>query len=253
MSAKDLWSQDIPSLKQNFLDTLNTVNSFLPFQHNLIGSAGLTTLNQKPKQLIPLPIPENRIEHNSKPLRFKIPGTQYGGPLYSSGRFYEPNEIITIADLKKVPPAHEADRLYMIHDVEYQAAATKEKLADRIDGLKEADKMYIKRAQDLLKTGNVSLSERGLLLSSIIAFKSKLKSGIGYENAVVDRIMDPKALDAFYYLFPKNIERNLPSQTLDIKTVGEMPKNYLYLDSQPIIRNNYDLQYINDIFDDPEF
>lgn len=134
---------------------------------------------------------------------FAIPGTNWGGPLYSAGKTFAKNQIITPQDLK-VEATNKADSLYQLHDIEYQESATKPTLDERIDALKDADRKFIDRAQDVLRREGLSLYEKFLLHSSILAFKAKLNTGIGYESGAQYRITNPDAFKAGDIAFFRN-------------------------------------------------
>lgn len=120
---------------------------------------------------------------------FKYYGN-WGGPLYSAGKYYKKNQIITKEDIQKNPPQDKLDELFLKHDLRYQRAATNNTAEDRKRGLRYADELFIKEAEDLLKSQETTLKEKIAGKAAILAFKGKLATDIGY-NA--DQIIDPEA------------------------------------------------------------
>lgn len=150
---------------------------------------------------------------------FAIPKTNWGGPLYSAGKTFAKNQIITPQDLE-VKPTNKADELYKLHDIDTQESSTKPTLDQRIEAIKEADRKFISRAEDVLRRDNLTTYEKFLLHSSILAFKAKLKTDIGYKTQAEYYITDPRAFDAGNIAYFRNqvnrsnrVVRNYKKQT----------------------------------------
>jgi hypothetical protein len=143
---------------------------------------------------------------------------KYGGPSYSAGRFYKPGELITIDDIDKNPPEDALDALYLKHDLRYQEASTYDDPQTRKQKTREADEIFIREAEDLAKTQKLDLKTLSYLKGSVIAFKAKLLSDVGYN---VDQISDQeKALETYNKYF--KISENKKPLASDLK-----PSNFI--------------------------
>ncbi|MBK9285064.1 MAG: hypothetical protein IPM51_12225 [Sphingobacteriaceae bacterium] len=120
---------------------------------------------------------------------FKFYGN-WGGPLYSAGKYYKRDEAITKDDIMKNPPQDKLDELFMKHDLRYQRGATNQSPEDRKQALKRADELFIKEVNELLKSGQASIKEQIAGRSAELAFKAKLASDIGYN---IDYLDNPEA------------------------------------------------------------
>lgn len=125
---------------------------------------------------------------------FSIPFTNWGGALYSAGKTFGKNQIITPDDLD-TKPTNKADELFMLHDIDYQESSTRPTQQQRKEQLMEADRAFIERARDLLSKGDLSFYEQFLLYSAIGAFELKLKTKLGYDSA--SQIQLPNTPDTF--------------------------------------------------------
>ena len=120
---------------------------------------------------------------------FKYYGN-WGGPLYSAGKYYKKNEAITKDDIMKNPAQDKLDELFLKHDLRYQRGATNTTPEARKQALRYADELFIKEVNDLLKSGKASIKEQIAGKSAQLAFKAKLASDIGYN---VDYLDNPEA------------------------------------------------------------
>ena len=129
---------------------------------------------------------------------------KYGGPSYSAGKYTEPGQIITSKDIEENPPDDELDKLYLEHDLRYQMASTESDAQKRKDETRRADEIFIRDAERLAKKG-LDLMTLGALKASVLAFKAKLATDIGYN---IDQETDPEAMEvAKKYFNLRNYDR----------------------------------------------
>lgn len=165
--------------------------------------------------------------------RFKYYG-KWGGPNYSSGRFYDKDEIITRDDILNNQPDDDLDMLFRAHDLRYQRSATRKNAQERKEGLRYADEVFIKEATDLLNSKNLDLQQRVAAKSAILGFKAKLASDIGYN---IDHLDNEEA-------------RNIVNEFFnEVDPVD----NYEYVDNRQVILDNIENEYNIGSYDNSDF
>lgn len=157
---------------------------------------------------------------------FKYYGN-WGGPLYSAGRYYKKDEAITKDDIKNNPPQDKLDELFLKHDLRYQRAVTNANPEDRKRSLRYADELFIKEAQELLKSGNASISEKIAGNGAILAFKTKLATDVGYNSDYLD---DPNARSTVNEYF-NEVDNTAPI------------KNDVYVYPSNLLQNQIEMEY----------
>lgn len=130
--------------------------------------------------------------------KFKYWGN-WGGPSYSSGRYYDTNEMITKQDIQMNPPKDRLDALYLAHDLRYQQAATFYNQSQRHKALRTADEIFIKDAESLLKNyHDIDITQQLAAKASILAFKAKLKTDMGYDIEQIPNAKEAKQVAENY-------------------------------------------------------
>ena len=110
-----------------------------------------------------------------KGFRFKHHGA-WGGPGYSAGRYTEPSEPLTLEDLA-APAEGPVDEAFKRHDIAYTRAALQPSKEQRIEALREADRVLIGQLQAAVESGKIEPTDFDQLSAAsqaILLFKGKL-------------------------------------------------------------------------------
>lgn len=158
--------------------------------------------------------------------RFKYYGN-WAGAGYSGGRFYDQDEVITKEDIYNNPPVDEFDKLTLQHDLRYQKASIYETLEQRKKALREADEIFIKDAEKLLKERQLDVKQRLATRGAILAFKAKLASDIGYN---IERLPEDKI----------NQAKQVVNEYFNIRDATDIPTNTEYKRPQGLMSNIQD-------------